>query len=74
VADCPKCGGAMLDGFIVDEGYGKFDRARWQEGQPTRSWWGSLKVRKKELIGVTTARCRRCGYLENYAKGDAGDV
>jgi hypothetical protein len=64
----------MVDGFIVDEGYGKFDRARWQEGQPRRSWWGSLKVRKKELIGVTTTRCRRCGYLENYAKGDPGDV
>jgi len=64
----------MADGFIVDEGYGKYDRARWQEGLPVKAWWGSLKVRKKEWIGVTTARCRRCGYLESYAKGGPSAV
>ena len=64
----------MTDGFIVDEGHGTFARARWQEGQPVKNWWGSLKVRKKELIGVTTARCRRCGYLESYAKDGPGGV
>jgi predicted nucleic-acid-binding Zn-ribbon protein len=74
MADCPKCGGSMADGFIVDEGYGKYDQARWQEGQPVKRWWGSLKVQKGELIGVRTLRCRRCGYLESYAKGSTGGV
>jgi hypothetical protein len=68
MADCPKCGGAMEDGFVIDEGYGRFDRARWQAGQPERAWLSGYKVRKKELIGVTTARCGRCGYLESYAR------
>lgn len=68
MSDCPKCGGSMEPGFIVDEGYGRYDRARWQSGAADKAWWGGLRIRKKELIGVSTDRCRRCGYLESYAR------
>jgi hypothetical protein len=57
----------METGFIVDEGYGTRTVARWFRGEPVRSMWVGLKVRKKEAIDVSTYRCTRCGYLESYA-------
>ena len=57
----------METGFIVDEGHGTRTVARWYRGEPVRSMWVGLKVRKKEAIDVSTYRCTRCGYLESYA-------
>jgi len=57
----------MEPGFIVDEGYGKKVVAKWVAGEPKKSFWTGLKLRGSEQIEVATYRCRRCGYLENYA-------
>ena len=66
---CPKCSGSMTVGFMVDQGdYGTGHVAAFQPGAPVRSFWTGLKQSKKDQIAITTLRCNRCGYLENYAK------
>ena len=57
----------MERGFIVDEGYGKRTVQRFILGEPEHSMWTGLKIRGKDKLEVATYRCRRCGYLENYA-------
>lgn len=70
MSSCPKCNGSMQDGFIVDRGdYGTAHVATYQAGEARRSFWTGLKQNKEEQLAITTLRCRRCGYLENYAKG-----
>ena len=65
---CPKCNGEMIEGFIVDQGYGQTRVASWTEGEPQKSIWVGLKLSGKEQIEIETWRCKRCGYLESYAK------
>ena len=64
---CPKCGGRMEEGHVIDEGYGAWKPAKWQAGKPQMAWYGSLKVDKKALKQVENWRCGRCGFLESYA-------
>ena len=64
---CPKCGGAMVEGFIVDQGYGVVHPGKWHPGAPVKSFWTGIKQRKKEQIDIAAYRCDRCGFLENYA-------
>jgi DNA-directed RNA polymerase subunit RPC12/RpoP len=64
---CPRCGGQLEPGYIVDEGYGTRTVAKWIAGEAERSMWTGLKTRGKDKLDVTTYRCRRCGYLESYA-------
>ena len=64
---CPRCGGTMEAGYIVDEGYGTRTVAKWIAGEPERSIWTGLKTRGKIKVDVTTHCCNRCGYLESYA-------
>lgn len=67
---CAKCGGSVSSGFIVDMGDGgSANVSQWQDGEPRRAWYGGVKLPKGEQIKVTTYRCDRCGYLENYAQG-----
>ena len=66
----PKCNGSMTEGFIVDQGdSGSAHVSTYQAGQPHKSFWTGLKQNKKEQIAITTLRCNRCGYLENFARG-----
>ncbi len=65
---CPKCRGSMQLGVIADTSYGTIHVSTWQEGPPEMNFLGSLKVRGKLRIGITTYRCTSCGYLESYAK------
>ena len=65
---CPKCGGRMTEGFVIDEGYGTAHVSTWQQGEPRKSFWTGIKKSKKEQIKVETWRCDRCGYLESYAR------
>ncbi len=67
--DCPKCGGAMVDGFIADNTHGGANVTAWREGEPKKSFWVGLKLGGTTPIEISTWRCRRCGYLENYAPG-----
>ena len=64
---CPKCAGAMADGFIVDHSYGTASVASWVEGEPKKSFWVGLKLGGKSQVEITTWRCSRCGFLESYA-------
>jgi predicted nucleic-acid-binding Zn-ribbon protein len=69
MSSCPKCNGSMSEGFIVDHGdYGAGHVATYQAGAPQKSFWTGLKQDKKAQFAITTFRCSRCGYLENYAK------
>ena len=69
MSSCPKCNGSMSEGFIVDRrSSGTASVSAYQSGQPKVSFWTGLKQSKKEQIAVTTLRCNRCGYLENFAK------
>ena len=65
---CPKCNGTMAEGFVIDEGYGTAHVSTWQEGEPRRSIWTGIKKSKENQAKVTTWRCKRCGFLESYAR------
>jgi len=67
---CPKCDCAMDEGCLIDQGYGAVAVPKWQPGPPKKSIWAGLKQTKKAQIEVSTWRCGRCGYLENYALKD----
>lgn len=64
--DCPKCTGAMEEGFILDVTHGHRLASRWVAGPPERSMWLGVKVRGKRMQPVRTFRCTVCGFLESY--------
>lgn len=64
---CPRCGGSMDEGYIIDETHGTMKRQAWAQGAPEYSFWFGLKLRGKKRLDVSTYRCGRCGYLESYA-------
>ena len=69
MTNCPKCDGSMAEGFTIDHGDSNIARvATYQAGEPKRSFWFGIKENKTEQFAITTMRCSRCGYLENYAK------
>ncbi|TMM47348.1 hypothetical protein [Qipengyuania marisflavi] len=65
---CLKCDGRMVEGHTIDMGYGSVTPARWQEGAPQKTWFGSIKTKKANLRDIASFRCERCGFLENYVK------
>lgn len=65
--ECPKCGAAMEEGFIVDHTYGAQMPSNWVEGEPVKSFWSGTKISGKQQYRVITLRCVGCGYLESYA-------
>lgn len=81
-AGCPKCGGAMKEGFTVLNS----ERVKITEGHPafgdrvllggSCSWWGlkapdSPGIAEKVLTGephqIFAYRCEQCGYVELFA-------
>ena len=66
---CPKCQGAMTEGFVPDAG--PYTRAvgSWVEGRPKASFWSGVTLRGRAQYPIQTWRCGRCGFLESYAKG-----
>lgn len=64
---CPKCAGAMSEGFVADKTYGGALVSTWVEGKPKKSIWLGLKLGGSTPIDIATWRCRRCFYLESYA-------
>ena len=67
--ECPKCGRAMMEGFIADFTHDREQSttATWVEGVPEPSLWRGLKLKGKQKYSVRTYRCEACGYLESYA-------
>lgn len=65
---CPRCQGAMEEGFVLT-GRDTYRRAAgWVKGQPKKNWLLGLKF-SQAPIDIQTWRCGRCGYLESYARG-----
>lgn len=64
---CPKCQGSMTEGFVPQEHSGMKAVSGWTEGVPNKGWFGVKN--KGKPIEISTWRCNRCGFLENYARG-----
>jgi hypothetical protein len=64
---CPKCKGAMVQGFVPDYSHSAALVGRWHEGQPQKSFWTRTKVNYKEGLTIGAFRCQNCGFLELYA-------
>ena len=62
---CPKCQGSMVEGYVISERQGIRGISSWMSGAPRRGWFG-VKANGKP-IEISTWRCQRCGFLENYA-------
>ena len=65
---CPKCGGAMEQGFVVDNAHSSRIVSQWAAGAPLTSFWEGLKVPGDKLVPIGTYRCASCGFLEQYAR------
>jgi hypothetical protein len=64
---CPKCGGRMDQGFLLELKDGNQKAVtEWVEGMPHKKWYG-LSIRGQRKLTVETWRCGRCAYLESYA-------
>ena len=57
----------MEVGFVLDQAHGKRCVSAWIEGSPNKSIWFGVKMPSRKPIEIVTQRCRRCGFLENYA-------
>ena len=64
---CPKCGGAMVQGFVPDYTYGINLVGSWHEGQPRKSFWKGTKAPMSGGTPIGAFRCAECGYLEFYS-------
>jgi Domain of unknown function (DUF6487) len=64
---CPKCGGEMQRGFIVDNSHAARFVNHWAPGPPQRSFWTGTKLREGSLP-IGAFRCASCGFLESYAR------
>lgn len=69
---CPKCQAAMAEGFIPVDKHGMPTAPIWVAGGPKKGWWGGVKTPKPH-IPITTYRCAKCGFLEQYATGKGAD-
>ena len=65
---CSKCGGGMVQGFVLDRAYGGAHVASWVRGTPKRSFWQGIKIDGKLPIPIGTFRCSSCDFLESYAE------
>jgi hypothetical protein len=57
----------MEPGYVADITQAGYMQENWYPGEPKPGFWVGLKVKKEQLVPVTTLRCPKCGYLESYA-------
>jgi hypothetical protein len=57
----------MEIGVQVDHTYAGYAQPEWTGGEPRNSFWLGLRV-KGDRMPVVTYRCKKCGYLESYAR------
>jgi predicted nucleic-acid-binding Zn-ribbon protein len=65
--ECIRCHAQMEAGFVADLGEHGFTDQKWCRGEPNKSFWTGLKMKKEDVFPVRTMRCSKCGYLESYA-------
>lgn len=69
---CPKCGGAMVPGYVYMKSPGRMVArvfevvSMWAEGAPSRGLF-SAPLGARKTAEVVTSRCAGCGYLEAFA-------
>ena len=62
----------MEEGYLLETKHGNSrDQTKWVEGEPERSFFLGLKLKGHAVLTVETFRCKRCGFLESYAKAGA---
>ena len=74
---CAKCGGVMIEGFIIDHGHYQVKQQQvWVEGQPEASFWEGLKTTNRDAFNVKAFRCADCNFLEFYTteKANLGGI
>ena len=65
--ECIRCRTQMERGCFINWAEGVYARQQWYPGEPERSCWRGLKLKKGKAVTVTTFRCPSCGHLESYA-------
>ena len=65
---CVRCHGVMEAGFIPDFSSAGTVPMVWHPGEPEKSFWNGIVVKKKEVLPIRSHRCSRCGYLEFFAR------
>jgi hypothetical protein len=66
---CPKCGGPMAQGFVVDFHQGGARRvSSWVAGAPQKSFWRGTTAPDLTGVPIGTFRCETCGFLESFAR------
>ncbi len=63
---CPKCNGAMNQGFVADKTHGATEVAMWRPGPPERSFFSGTKL-PKDSLPMAAFCCEHCGFVEFYA-------
>ncbi len=63
---CSKCQGSMTEGFIPTEKSYTPTISVWIEGRPQKGWFGNVKL-PGQPTPISTWRCNRCGFLEQFA-------
>ena len=64
---CPKCSGAMQDGFTLEiSAYDSNSQETWIEGKPEYEFWSGLKTNGRKRYAIISYRCIQCGFLEQY--------
>jgi len=67
---CPKCQSSMQEGYVLDHTHGGARLvSSWVEGEPKPSFWLGLKFDGATPLSLESWRCKRCGFIEQYAKG-----
>ena len=66
---CPKCGGRMEEGFILEHVNACRHVSRWVEGKPEISFFMGARVDGRVQLQIQSFRCVVCGLLESYALG-----
>ncbi len=65
---CPKCGGVLVQGFILDYTYGGIIAQNWHEGRPQKSFWTGTTRPKSKGVPIAAFRCSSCGFIEFYSR------
>lgn len=66
---CPKCGGQMSRGFVLERSYGVQFASVWAVGEPPPSFWSGTKT-PDETYAIGVFRCTSCGFLESYTRAE----
>ena len=64
---CIKCDGSMEIGFLRDHAGPGSVPVQWIAGMPEQGLRGA-KIHHKIRYVVHVFRCRKCGYIEQYAR------